>query len=275
MLRADPSGLEWREDRPSIVEGERKTPLCFFFIAKIPRLWICDVVDCVGSPWQLFFPLTTPQCCHRRVFSVATPPRRDIDAQSGARRPHQPSDCQGIVWAWLGVSPAIGFGHSNAGEGEGLGRKGKGTTSREMAVRLSSTCPPASAFRRRAGAFFPHSHDDPLPSLACSAGELLAARRTKSSEQSLGPGLDRTRPLPWSLLRLAPGDSGLRQNLIIDASVPSFRHRTTSPPRPPTPSNKTIIFPSHEVSCFSLHFFGFLFFQATQFQHTVRHQDCR
>lgn len=29
MLRADPSGLEWREDRPSIVEGERKTPLYF------------------------------------------------------------------------------------------------------------------------------------------------------------------------------------------------------------------------------------------------------
>lgn len=192
----------------------------------------------------------------------------------GRVAPINPVIVRASFWA-LGASLAIGFGNSNAGEGEGLGRRGKRTTppgdGGQTKQQHLSTCPQLPA--RKAGAFSPHRHDDPLHSLACSAGELLAARRTKSSVQSLGPGLDRTRPLPWSLLLSCPWRFGLRQNLIIDASVPSFRHRTTS--LPPPPSNKTIIFPPHEVSCLSLLFFGFLFSQATQSQHTVRHQDCR
>lgn len=77
---------------------------------------------------------------------------------------------------------------------------------------------------------------------------------------------------PYSVLPLA-----IRGSARTSSSMPACQVSVTAPlpPRAHPPSNKTIIFPSHEVSCFSLHFFGFLFSQATQFQHTVRHQDCR
>lgn len=79
---------------------------------------------------------------------------------------------------------------------------------------------------------------------------------------------------PYSVLPLA-----IRGSARTSSSMPACQVSVTAPlpppPAHPPPSNKTIIFPSHEVSCFLLHFFGFLFSQATQFQHTVRHQDCR
>lgn len=193
----------------------------------------------------------------------------------GRVAPINPVTVRASFWA-LGASLAIGFGSSNAGEGEGLGRRGKRTTPLEMAVRLSSsthlsTCPQLPAERQEHFLLT----DTMTHSTLSPAVQASSPRQEEPSPACKAWGLAWTAPGrclgPYSFL--APGDSGSART---SSSMPVCQVSVTAPLlSPPPPSNKTIIFPPHEVSCFSLHFFGFLFSQATQSQHTVRHQDCR
>lgn len=198
-----------------------------------------------------------------------------IDAQSGARRPHQPSDCQGIVWAWLGASPAIGFGHSNAGEGEGSGAKGKGRP--RWRWRSDSAAPVHLPQLSAEG------QEHFLLTVTMTHSPLSPAAQASSSRQEEPSPASKAWGLAWTALGRCLGPYSvlplaIRGSARTSSSMPACQVSVTAPLPPrahPPPSSKTIIFPSHEVSCFSLHFFGFLFSQATQFQHTVRHQDCR
>ncbi|KAK0738191.1 hypothetical protein B0T18DRAFT_240524 [Schizothecium vesticola] len=227
MLRASPSGLDAGEDRPSMVDGEKAAFVYFsfakFLVSGSVVTWLIAWV--AMAP---FFPSMTPQCVNAVMvgcFPLLPLHAGMIAAQSRTRRPHRPSDCQGIVLG-LGGFPYNASGlvtQTQAKEAGGVnkkpntdpphsmgklpgrdsGAKGERTTSLEMAVRLSSTSPPASASRRKAGAFSPQT--DTMTHSLSRLQHRRASHGKKNQVQRASPGhgLDRTGPLPWSFLPLA------------------------------------------------------------------------